>query len=306
MKKIIFLALVAFCAQGFHQNEELRLRFKILNDWISRFRDQGKVDLDQVQWFKFRIDRLLNVLQECDLQERAEVLAGVWFYLERILSVVKGQGMLDGVGPGQVEEVIGKVKELGLTGKNIESGVFEKYQNLNHLLSSKTKSISKLSSENSDLSIKISKISTQITKSESILQSLKDKQAFYQEQIDQSQSSHQSHLKTLQTTLQSQSSINILKEKSELNIIQTSQDTLISKLQIETEQSSLKIQQISAEIIELEGKIEVYSGKISRLERDLYAKGAELIRNENKFEEFRGKVEESVKNDLERIKNSEK
>ena len=306
MKKIIFLALVAYFVQGLRQNDELRLRFKILNDWMSNFKDDEKPNLDQVPWFKQRIDRFLDVLPECDLKQRADVLSGILFYLERIFEVVKGQGMIEGVSAKQLEEVIHKVKKLDSFVKNMNSGIFEKYQNLNLLLSSKTEEISKLSSDNSDLSIKISKISTQITKSESTLQTLKEKQVFYQDQIDQSLSYHQSHLKTLQTTLQSQSSINILKEKSELNTIQTSQDTLISKLQTESEQSSLKIQQISAEIGELEGKIEVYSGKISRLERDLYAKGAELMRNENRFEEFRGKVEENVKNDLERIKNSEK
>ena len=125
MKKIIFLALVAYFVQGLRQNDELRLRFKILNDWMSNFKDDEKPNLDQVPWFKQRIDRFLDVLPECDLKQRADVLSGILFYLERIFEVVKGQGMIEGVSAKQLEEVIHKVKKLDSFVKNMNSGIFE-------------------------------------------------------------------------------------------------------------------------------------------------------------------------------------
>jgi alpha-acetolactate decarboxylase len=182
---------------------------------------------------------------------------------------------------------------------------FIKFQEIQGISSQRQQEIIKLYLENSEITAKLSKSQGMLSETSTKLSNALEKIVYYEKELNSAISNYQSHVENIEKAIQLESKFTSIKEKDTFKDIQVSQDQVISRLQQESELSSLTLQQISAEIVELDGKIKIFNSKASRLERELLSKGLDLMKSENKFEDFRVKVEENTKFDLSRLKNME-
>ena len=138
---------------------------------------------------------------------------------------------------------------------------------------------------------KLSQIQEKIQKSEKELTDITD--------------SYNLHIENLKSAMQSTVIDSMSKEKSNFKTMQQSQDSIISNLQLESEQLTLKLEQMHVENSGFQSNINLLLNKIARLEKDLSGKSNQLLHSEGQYEDFRSSVEESIKKEIENLKEAE-
>ena len=309
MKFLVFFLTLSFAISLKDSNKQLRETNRILKKSLRSMKnDKKSVNED----YLYNKEKLQAFIQQYSLNTDTEVkfalLEGIEYYCESILDNFEVLGVLEGVPLKEIQDVILSLNQQIQKHHTftLSKDLSDKYNSLKMQISVKEDTLHKIQQENSyllgkfatsaaevdDYHLKLSMLQEKIHKIEKELQSLKE--------------AHNSHIENLKSVIQTTSIDSIAREKSNFESIQESQDVVISSLQAKSEELALKLEQISVENSGIQAKINIFLNNISRLERDLSAKNAELLSSENKFEEFRSTVEADAQKEVENLRESEK
>lgn len=307
----IYLVLLASCLVRANEldNKDLRDENRILKD---RLRSLYKGAFSVTDDYFYNKDKLAafveNYFEDSDLYVKFELLEGMEYYLKCIIEDFEVGGEHDGVSIETLKGVTGTLNQqvarhrLFVFSKDWS----EKFNSLKLMFEGKQRELYKSQEENSDFIGRLGKAQAEIEDFELKSAQIASRIQKLQKELEDNKFLYNSHLENFKKTIQIEEIASIAKENGAYTEIQNSQDSIILSLQSQSESKALSLEQISVENQELETKLNLLQSNIFRLERDLTTKTSELVKSENKFEEFRTAIEQNTKSDLEKLRTTEK
>lgn len=307
--KIYFLFICAcFVAATGPQNSDLREENKILKDRLRTLYKSAFSVSDDYFYNKAKLAAFVNTyFDDSDFYVKFALLEAMKYYLECIIEDFELNGEHEGVSIKELRDIVSTLSQQVASHRLFvfSKDLSDKYNALKSTFEEKQVELFKSQEQNSDLVAKLGKAQAEIGDFQIKSEQIGDKIEKLNKELEDNKFTYTYHLENFKKTMQIDEIASIGKENGAYSEIQSSQDMIILNLQAQSEDQTLTLEQISVENQELSGKISLLQSSIYRLERDLSTKSAELLKSENKFEDFRNAIEQNTKEDLEKLRKSE-
>ena len=308
MKLFVYLIIVSIAMDVKDSNRDLRETNKILKNRLRSLTSDISNVGEEYIYNKEKLQAFLNQYeQSTDKEVKFTILEGIEYYCESILENFEIIGELEGVSIKALEEIVNKLNCYIQNHRSylLSKELADRYNTLKVEIENKDRALNIIQQENSMLLGKLANSIGENDEHNAKLAQIQEKINKAENELKDSTNSYNLHVENLKSAMQSTVIDSISKERTNFKAIQESQDLVISSLQLQSEQLALKLEQISVENSEHQAKINIFLNNINRLERDLSAKSNQLLHSEGQYEEFRSRVEEDTRREIQNLREAE-
>ena len=308
MKLFVCLIILSIATDQTDSNKELRESNKLLKKRLrSLTNDTSKINEEYI-YNKEKLQVFIIEYWQCkDPEIKFKILEAIEYYCESILENVEVIGDVEGISLESIHDIVIKLKGFIKNHKDYiySKDSLEKYNNLKAEIENKDSILYEIQQENSVLLGKLVNSIAELDEYHTKLSQIQEKIQKSEKELTDITDSYNLHIENLKSAMQSTVIDSMSKEKSNFKTMQQSQDSIISNLQLESEQLTLKLEQMHVENSGFQSNINLLLNKIARLEKDLSGKSNQLLHSEGQYEDFRSSVEESIKKEIENLKEAE-